>query len=144
MKGESDLIRSIVVLFVFGLVLFGVHFLLGRAFEVCYAPKIYEAHVFMLVLTIVVMFVLKLLFRKMKQKMQGLFGYVFMAGSLVKMALAVVFLIPIIKCDADYRIPYVIQFFVVYFFYLFMEVYLIARQLKEQSQEKIEEIIKQN
>ena len=50
MKGESDLIRSIVVLFVFGLVLFGVHFLLGRAFEVCYAPKIYEAHVFMLVL----------------------------------------------------------------------------------------------
>lgn len=130
MKGDSAL-RNIVVLFVFGLVLFGVHFLIGRAFEVCYSPKIYEAHIFMLVLTVAVMFVLKLLFKKMKQKAQGLQGYFFMAASLVKMALAVVFLLPIIRSDVDYRIAYVVQFFIIYFAYLFMEVFLLAKQLKE-------------
>ena len=67
----------------------------------------------------------------MKQKTQGLQGYIFMAASLVKMALAVVFLMPIIRSDVDYRIAYVMQFFVIYFAYLFMEVYLLAKQLKE-------------
>ncbi len=134
MKDSSGL-KNWLTLFVFGLALFGCHFLLARAFPICFAPKIYEAHIFMFVLTLVVMFVLKFLFAKMKQKGQGLFGYMFMAGSLVKMALAVVFLIPIIS-DADYRVSYIIQFFVIYFAYLFIEVFLLAKQLKEQQSEK--------
>lgn len=129
MKNNS-LVGVLATLAVFGVCLFAVHYLLARAFPVCAAEGIYEAHLFLFVLTSVVMLVLKFIFKKMTQK-QGLFGYAFMASSLVKMALAVVFLIPIIKSNADYRIAYAIQFFVLYFAYLIMEVVLVAKLLKQ-------------
>ena len=133
MKNNS-LVGVLTKLAIFGVGLFALHFLLARAFPGCAANGIFEAHLFLFVLTIAVVLVLKFIFRKMKQK-QGLFGYAFMASSLVKMALAVVFLIPIIRSDADYRIAYVVQFFVLYFAYLVMEVVLVAKLLK-QEQEK--------
>ena len=133
MKNNS-LVAVLVKLAIFGVGLFAVHFLLARAFPVCAATGIYEAHLFLFVLTMAIVLVLKFIFRKMTQK-QGLFGYAFMASSLVKMALCVVFLIPIIRSDADYRIAYVVQFFVLYFAYLVMEVVLVAKLLKS-SQEK--------
>ncbi len=129
MKNNS-IVGLLTKLAVFGVCLFAVHYLLARAFPVCAAEGIYEAHLFLFVLTAVVMLVLKFIFKKMTQK-QGLFGYAFMASSLVKMALAVVFLIPIIKSNADYRIAYAIQFFVLYFAYLIMEVVLVAKLLKQ-------------
>ena len=134
MKNNS-LVGVLATLAVFGVCLFAVHYLLARAFPVCAAEGIYEAHLFLFVLTSVVMLVLKFIFKKMTQK-QGLFGYAFMASSLVKMALAVVFLIPIIKSDADYRIAYAIQFFVLYFAYLIMEVVLVAKLLKSGQENK--------
>ncbi len=133
MKNKS-LVGVLATLAIFGVVLFAVHFLLARAFPVCAAAGIYEAHLFLFVLTVAVVLVLKFIFRKMTQK-QGLFGYVFMASSLVKMALCVVFLIPIIRSDADYRVAYVVQFFVLYFAYLVMEVVMVAKLLKA-TQEK--------
>ena len=129
MKNNS-IVGVLTKLAVFGVCLFAVHYLLARAFPVCAAEGIYEAHLFLFVLIAVVMLVLKFIFKKMTQK-QGLFGYAFMASSLVKMALAVVFLIPIIKLEADYRIAYAIQFFVLYFAYLIMEVVLVAKLLKQ-------------
>lgn len=134
MKNNS-IVGVLTKLAVFGVCLFAVHYLLARAFPVCAAEGIYEAHLFLFVLTAVVMLVLKFIFKKMTQK-QGLFGYAFMASSLVKMALAVVFLIPIIKSDADYRIAYAIQFFVLYFAYLIMEVVLVAKLLKSGQENK--------
>lgn len=133
MKNNS-LAGVLTKLAIFGVGLFALHFLLARAFPVCAAAGIYEAHLFLFVLTVAVVLVLKFIFRKMTQK-QGLFGYVFMASSLLKMALCVVFLIPIIRGDADYRIAYVVQFFVLYFAYLVMEVVLVAKLLKS-AQEK--------
>lgn len=133
MKSNS-LVGVLAALAIFGVGLFAVHFLLARAFPVCAAEGIYEAHLFLFALTVAVVLVLKFIFRKMTQK-QGLFGYAFMASSLVKMALCVVFLIPIIRSDADYRIAYVIQFFVLYFAYLIMEVVLVAKLLRP-GQEK--------
>ena len=129
MKNNS-IVGVLTKLAVFGVCLFAVHYLLARAFPVCAAEGIYEAHLFLFFFTAVVMLVLKFIFKKMTQK-QGLFGYAFMASSLVKMALAVVFLIPIIKSNADYRIAYAIQFFVLYFAYLIMEVVLVAKLLKQ-------------
>lgn len=133
MKNNS-LAGVLTKLAIFGVGLFALHFLLARAFPVCAAAGIYEAHLFLFVLTVAVVLVLKFIFRKMTQK-QGLFGYVFMASSLLKMALCVVFLIPIIRGDADYRIAYVVQFFILYFAYLVMEVVLVAKLLKS-AQEK--------
>lgn len=135
MKNNS-LVGVLARLTVFGVGLFAVHFLLARAFPVCAATGIYEAHLFLFLLTVAVVLVLKFIFRKMTQK-QGLFGYAFMASSLVKMALCVVFLIPTIRSDVDYRIAYVVQFFVLYFAYLVMEVVLVAKLLKP-VQEKLD------
>jgi len=132
MKSNS-LVGVLATLAIFGIALFAVHYLLARAFPVCAASGIYEAHMFLFVLTIAVVLVLKFIFRKMTQK-QGLFGYAFMASSLVKMALAVVFLIPIIRSDADYRIAYVVQFFVLYFAYLIIEVVLVSKLLKSEQE----------
>lgn len=132
MKSNS-LVGVLATLAIFGIALFAVHYLLARAFPVCAASGIYEAHLFLFVLTIAVVLVLKFIFKKMTQK-QGLFGYAFMASSLVKMALAVVFLIPIIRSDADYRIAYVVQFFVLYFAYLIIEVVLVSKLLKSEQE----------
>lgn len=141
MKNNS-LAGVLTKLAIFGVGLFAVHFLLARAFPVCAAEGIYEAHLFLFVLTVAVVLVLKFIFRKMTQK-QGLFGYVFMASSLVKMALCVVFLIPIIRGDADYRIAYVVQFFILYFAYLVMEVVLVAKLLKSAQEKQDSSDVKQ-
>lgn len=141
MKNNS-LVAVLVKLAIFGVGLFAVHFLLARAFPVCAATGIYEAHLFLFVLTMAIVLVLKFIFRKMTQK-QGLFGYAFMASSLVKMALCVVFLIPIIRSDADYRIAYVVQFFILYFAYLVMEVVLVAKLLKSPQEKQDSNDVKQ-
>jgi hypothetical protein len=135
---NSPIYGTLVTLAVFAAALFAVHFLLARAFPICAADRIYEAHLFLFVLTVVIMLVLRFIFKKMTQK-QGLFGYAFMASSLVKMALAVVFLIPVIRSESDYRIAYVIQFFILYFAYLVMEVVLIAKLLKAQQSDNKQE-----
>ena len=142
MKSNS-LVGALATLAIFGVGLFSVHFLLARAFPVCAAEGIYEAHLFLFVLTVAVVLVLKFIFRKMTQK-QGLFGYAFMASSLVKMALCVVFLIPIIRSDADYRIAYVVQFFILYFAYLVMEVMLVAKLLKSAQEKQDSGEVKQD
>jgi len=129
---DNSLVGSLAMLAVFGVGLFAVHFLLARAFPICAATGIYEAHLFLFVLTLAVILVLKFIFRKMTQK-QGLFGYAFMASSIVKMALAVVFLIPIIRTDSEYRIAYVVQFFLLYFAYLVMEVVIVAKLIKSEN-----------
>jgi len=141
MKNNS-LVGVLAKLAIFAIGLFAVHFLLARAFPICASDGIYEAHLFLFVLTVIVVLVLKLIFRKMTQK-QGLFGYVFMAASLVKMALCVVFLIPIIRSDADYRIAYVVQFFILYFSYLIMEVVLVAKLLKLAQEKQDSNDVKQ-
>jgi hypothetical protein len=141
MKNNS-LVGVLAKLTIFAVGLFAVHFLLARAFPICASDGIYEAHLFLFVLTVIVVLVLKFIFRKMTQK-QGLFGYIFMAASLVKMALCVVFLIPIIRSDADYRIAYVVQFFVLYFSYLVMEVVLVAKLLKSAQEKQDSNDVKQ-
>ena len=141
MKNNS-LVGVLAKLAIFAVGLFAVHFLLARAFPICASDGIYEAHLVLFVLTVIVVLVLKFIFRKMTQK-QGLFGYIFMAASLVKMALCVVFLIPIIRSDADYRIAYVVQFFVLYFSYLVMEVVLVAKLLKSVQEKQDSNDVKQ-
>lgn len=134
---NNPLVGTLVTLAIFAVALFAVHYLLARAFPICAAEGIYDAHLFLFVLTVVIVLVLKFIFKKMTQK-QGLFGYAFMASSLIKMALAVVFLIPVIKSEDDQQIAYIVQFFVLYFAYLTIEVVLVAKLLKSQqnSQEK--------
>ncbi len=57
-------------------------------------------------------------------------GLTFMGFILLKMIVAVVFLIPLIKMENVSKIPDFVSFFVPYFIYLFLEILLTMRLLK--------------
>ncbi len=57
-------------------------------------------------------------------------GFAFMGCILLKMVVAVVFLIPLIKLENASKIPDFISFFIPYFIYLFIEIILTMRLLK--------------
>lgn len=54
-----------------------------------------------------------------------------MGSILLKMLVAVVFLIPLIKMQNVSKIPDFISFFIPYFIYLFLEIILTVRLLKQ-------------
>ncbi|HNQ26549.1 MAG TPA: hypothetical protein PKL92_01380 [Aquaticitalea sp.] len=56
---------------------------------------------------------------------------VFMTASLVKMVMAVVFLLPLILSDFEKKQPDVFNFFIPYFLFLFFEVYSVAQLLQK-------------
>ena len=57
----------------------------------------------------------------------------FLALFLLKMVAAVVFLIPLIKMENVSKIPDFISFFIPYFIYLFLEIVLTLRLLKQSA-----------
>ena len=125
-------------LIVFALVLFAMQFLIMRAFPVCYVDGVYEVNVFLFALTVGIVFLSKFILKKMRNK-QNFFGYVFLGSCLVKMAIIILFLIPVILGGKENKITYVIHFFVLYFAYLVMEVLIIVKQLKMTLQNKQED-----
>ncbi|MGO3184434.1 MAG: hypothetical protein ACTIJ9_16520 [Aequorivita sp.] len=58
-------------------------------------------------------------------------GFTFMGFILLKMIVAVVFLIPLIKMENVSKIPDFASFFIPYFIYLFIEILLTMRLLKQ-------------
>lgn len=57
-------------------------------------------------------------------------GFAFMGSILLKMIVAVVFLIPLIKMDNVSKIPDITSFFIPYFIYLFIEIILTLSLLR--------------
>lgn len=57
-------------------------------------------------------------------------GFTFMGFILLKMGVAIVFLIPLIKLENASKIPDFTSFFIPYFIYLFIEIVLTMRLLK--------------
>lgn len=58
-------------------------------------------------------------------------GFAFMGSILLKMIVAVVFLIPLIKMENVSKFPDFISFFIPYFIYLFLEIILTVRLLRQ-------------
>lgn len=90
--------------------------------------KIYVFHFF------VTFFIFSLLYIVGKIAPQHI-GFTFMGFILFKMVAAVVFLLPFIKMEGVSKIPDFISFFAPYFVFLFFEIILTMRILK-QSEEK--------
>lgn len=131
MKKNKNFIKNILFLFIFGLVLFFLHFILYRFEpEIIKTKIILAAHPFLFVLTIISIFVMNKIFKKLKINM---LGYVFLLCSMLKMALAVVFVFPTIRSDVEDKILFVVQFFIIYFFYLVWEVVIIYKHLKNSQ-----------
>ncbi|MDR2011145.1 MAG: hypothetical protein LBQ22_11770 [Bacteroidales bacterium] len=122
--------QIVVYLFIVGLIVFFIHFLLLRAIPILNVPDILFVHPFMFILTIITIVVLNIIFKKAKP---SLMGYAFLGSSFFKMMIAVLFLIPILKENVDYKKIYVVQFFMIYFIYLAMEVIYLVQQLKNKK-----------
>lgn len=65
-------------------------------------------------------------------------GYTFMGFILLKMVVAIVFLLPLIKMEEVSKIPDFSSFFIPYFIFLFFEIFLTMKILKE-SESKFKE-----
>ncbi|WP_235498558.1 hypothetical protein [Flavobacterium sp. Leaf359] len=59
-------------------------------------------------------------------------GFAFLAGSVIKMMAAVVFLIPLIKADVNDPIIDVTAFFIPYFLFLFFETFFAIRLINNR------------
>ena len=114
-----------------GIVIFGIHYALLQLFHrQLYAPDLLLIHPFLLSVTVISVVGVKIVFKKVKMQ---ILGFVFMATSLVKMFLSVIFLIPVLNGDSIFRKEYVIQFFLIYFIYLTIEVYYLVRDFKSDT-----------
>lgn len=123
-------IKSILHISLIGIALFIIHFVLLYFFRrYIYAPDLLLIHPFMLSITILSIIGIKIIFWKAKTQMHG---YAFLISSLIKMFLAVFFLLPVFRNDGLFRKEYIIQFFMIYFIYLIAEVFYLVQDFKNE------------
>lgn len=124
------LFKHLSILFGFGALMYLLHNLSLRAFEILECESQFLAvHLFLFILTsagiLATLFLLK--------KRSSFVGIAFVGVSLLKMLMSVLFIYPVIKSDAVYVKIYVVQFMVIYFVYLTFEVVYIARLLNHTN-----------
>ncbi len=95
-----------------------------------YAPNVLFVHPFMFVMTFGVILAVRIIFKKTKLNM---LGNAYLATSLAKMLLAVLFLLPQLLNNSFSRKEYVLQFFIIYFIYLAIEVVYLVQQFKNSK-----------
>lgn len=94
-----------------------------------YIKLITETHLFLYLLTLIFSITTKFILKKAKMHT---FGYIYLAAGLLKMFICVFYLFPTIRLSFDFKKLYIIQFFVIYFIYLFMEIsYFVSQNKKE-------------
>lgn len=130
---NSTEIKNALYLIIFAALLYGIHVLIARAFPICGCEDLINTHIFMLTLTLLTIFLTKIIFNKLKLT---LLAYAFLFTGLLKMALSVLYLYPTIKEQPANLRSYVIQFFVIYFAYLIVEVIFMTKQISAQDAEK--------
>ncbi|WP_237601232.1 hypothetical protein [Aequorivita vitellina] len=86
-------------------------------------------YVFHFVVTLIILSVLYFV----SKKAPNYTGFTFLGFVLLKMIAAIVFLIPLIKMEAVSKIPDFVSFFAPYFLYLFLEIVLTIRLLRQST-----------
>ena len=110
----------------FSLVLFGIHFyLLNQFFEGELYFPIWSIYLFNIILVLAVYLILYYQTKKGSKKIY----FTFMALTILKMALAVVFLSPLFFEKAEHSQLEIGNFFVVYFLFLTFEIFSINKFL---------------
>ena len=132
--GYKDIIKTQLIFFskllVLSLILFGVHYYILYSFfnEIVFElplALIYGVH-FVLVYSIYTI----VNYRYSRGKTE-IFN-IFMGGTLLKMCLIIVFLLPVILSEQKNKIPDVLNFFLPYFVFLGFEVYSIFSFLQKK------------
>ena len=123
-------VEFIVQLIFISLVLFGVHSYLAHYFfhtTSLFFP-LWHIYLFHFFVTTILFSVLNY---KYKSGQKNIFN-LFMGLTLLKMILAVLFLLPLLFSDFENKQADVFNFFIPYFFYLTFEIYYINNYLKKQ------------
>jgi len=121
----SFLIQNVVVT----LILLGIHsYLLSHFESITHMIPLWQIYVFHFVVTTLVYSVINFQYSKGKTEIFNLF----MGFTLLKMILAIVFLLPVILSDMEKKQPDVFNFFIPYFLYLFFEVYSLTSFLQKK------------
>lgn len=91
--------------------------------------SVWNIYLFHFVVTLVILSILFIV----SKKAPNYTGFAFLGFILLKMVAAIVFLIPLIKMENVSKIPDFISFFIPYFLYLFLEIVLTLRLLKQST-----------
>jgi hypothetical protein len=121
----SFLIQNLIVT----LILLGIHsYLLSHFKSITYMIPLWQIYVFHFVVTTLVYSVINFQYSNGKTEIFNLF----LGFTLLKMILAIVFLLPVILSDMEKKQPDVFNFFIPYFLYLFFEVYSLTSFLQKK------------
>jgi hypothetical protein len=111
------------------IVLFGIHsyllYYFGKNLQLFF--PVFHIYIFHFIVTILVYTIINYRFSKGQKNIFNLF----MGSTLVKMGLAILFLLPLILSDFEKKQPDVFNFFIPYFIYLFFEVVFITKLLNQ-------------
>lgn len=112
------------------LVLFGVHQYILHYFasSVNFFFPLWHIYVFHILVAVVIYTVINYRYSNGKTEIFTLF----MGITLVKMILAIVFLLPLLLSDFEKKQPDVFNFFIPYFIYLFLEVFFVTKFLHKK------------
>lgn len=117
-------------LILISLVLFGVHQYILRYFAssfIFFFP-LWHIYVFHILVAIIIYTLINYRYSKGNTEIFTLF----MGVTLVKMILAIVFLLPLLLSDFQKKQPDVFNFFIPYFIYLFLEVFFVTKFLQKK------------
>jgi hypothetical protein len=121
-------VEFIVQLIFISLVLFGVHSYLAHYFlhtSALFFP-LWHIYLFHFFVTIILFSVLNY---KYKSGQKNIFNF-FMGLTLLKMILAILFLLPLLVSDFEYKQADVFNFFIPYFLFLSFEIFSVLKILK--------------
>lgn len=115
---------------VFTLILFGIHCYMLSYFasDMEFFFPIWQIYVFHFVITSLFYTLINYKFSKGKTEIFN----TFMLGTLVKMIIAILFLLPLLLSDFENKQPDIFNFFIPYFLYLSFEVYTITQFLQKK------------
>lgn len=124
----KETMRFLVALVVFTGILFGIHFyILSQFFEGTLYFPIWIIYIFNAVLVFVVFSVIRF---KAQQKSDKLYQ-LFLGLTMLKMVLAIVFLLPLFFEKSEHTQLEVINFFIPYFLFLAFEIFSLNRFLQK-------------
>ncbi len=113
----------------FTIILYGVHkYILSYFFgDLDLFFPLWHMYAFLFVVTLIFYTVINFRFERGQKNVFTLF----MAGTFLKMVLAIVFLLPLLMADFSNKQPDIINFFIAYFAYLFLEVFSLNKLLQK-------------
>lgn len=132
MKKNSDKgqgLSLILLIVLFTIILYGVHTYIMSYFfgDLILFFPLWHIYVFLSVITIIFYLVINYRFNRGQKNVFTLF----MLGTFLKMLLAIIFLLPLLMSDFPNKQPDIINFFIAYFAYLFLEVFSLNKLLQK-------------